>query len=105
MRATKVLLASGIAVFAIFFFAAFENLDEGVDIGGRAALGAFEFFGAAVSLYLLSRGRPGNASLFDWLGCASAILVACTGFAGASLTLFALYLFLRVRPETSRRIA
>src|ERR1700730_14349852 len=95
MRATRVLLASGIAIFAIFFFDAFANLDEGVDAGGRAALGAFEFFGAVVSLYLLSRGPPGNASLLDWLGCASAILVACMGFGGSSITLFAFYLFVR----------
>jgi hypothetical protein len=105
MRATKVLLASGIAVFAIFFFDAFANLDERVDVGGRAALGAFEFFGVAVSSYLLSRGRPGNASLFDWLACASAILVACLGFAGSSITLFAFYLFVRDRHDLNTRAA
>jgi hypothetical protein len=103
MRATKVLLASGIAVFAIFFFDAFANLDE--IVSGRAALGAFEFFGAAVSLYLLSRGRPGNASLLDWLGCASAILVAGIGFAGSSITLFAFYLFVRDRRDLNTRAA
>jgi hypothetical protein len=105
MRATKVLLASGIAVFAIFFFDAFANLDERVDVGGRAALGAFEFFGVAVSSYLLSRGRPGNASLLDWLACASAILVACLGFAGSSITLFAFYLFVRDRHDLNTRAA
>jgi hypothetical protein len=105
MRATKVLLATGIAVFAIFFFDAFANLDERVDVGGRAALGAFEFFGAAVSLYLLSRGRLGNASLLDCLGCASAILVACIGFTGSSITLFAFYLFARDRRDMNTRAA
>ncbi len=105
MRATKVLLASGVAVFAIFFFDAFTNLDERVDVGGRAALGAFEFFGAVVSLYLLSRGRPGNASLLDWSGCASAILIACMGFAGSSITLFAFYLFVRDRHDLNTRAA
>ena len=105
MRATKVLLASGIAVFAIFFFDAFANLDERVDVGGRAALGAFEFFGAAVSLYLLSKVRPGNASLLDWLGCASSISVACIGFAGASIILFAVYLFARDRDDLNTRAA
>src|ERR1700682_3477655 len=105
MRATKVLLASGIAVFAIFFFDAFANLDERVDVGGRAALGAFQFFGAAVSLYLLSRGRPGNVSLFDWFGCASVILVACLVFADASVTIFALYLFVKDRDDLNAKAA
>jgi exosortase/archaeosortase family protein len=95
MRATKVLLASGLAVFSIFFFDAFSNLVGRADVSGRATLGAFEFFGAAVSLYLLSRGRPANASLPDWLSCASAILLACIGFTGSSITFFALYLFFR----------
>ena len=99
------LLASGIAVFAIFFFDAFANLDERVDVGGRAALGAFEFFGAVVSLYLLSRGRPSNASLLDWLGCACAILVACIGFTGSSITLFSFYLFVRDRHDLNTRAA
>ena len=105
MRATKVLLASGIAVFAIFFFDAFALRGEGVEIGGRAALGAFELFGAAVSLYLLSRGRLGNASLVDWLACASAILIGSIGFAGASITLFALYLFVRYPDDLNTKAA
>ena len=105
MRATKLLLISGIAVFAISFVDAFANLDERVDVGGRTALGAFEFLGAVVSLYLLSRGRDGKASLFDWLGCVSAILVACTGFAGASITIFALYLFFRDRDDLNTKAA
>jgi hypothetical protein len=105
MRANKLLLASGIAIFAIFYFDAFANLDERVDVGGRAALGVFEFFGAVVSLYFLSKGRPSNASLLDWLGCASAILVACTGYAGASITLFAFYLFARDRDDLNRKAA
>jgi hypothetical protein len=99
MRATKVLLASGIAVFVIFFSDAFAHRNDAVDAGGRAALGAFQFFGAVVSLYLLSRGRPGNATLLDWLGCASAVLVASIGFAGFSITIFALYLLIRDRND------
>jgi hypothetical protein len=105
MRAAKLLLASGIAIFAIFFFDAFTNLDERVDVGGRAALGAFEFFGAVVSLYLLSRGRSGNASLLDWSGCAAALLIASLGFAGTSITLFAFYLFVRDRHDLNTRAA
>jgi hypothetical protein len=95
MRATKVLLASGIAVFSVFFLGAFALRGDGVDAGGHAALGAFELFGAVVSLYLLSKSRLGNVSPLDWLGCASAILVASIGFAGSAITLFALYLFVR----------
>ena len=105
MRATRALLVSGIAVFAIFFFTAFANPDERVDAGGRAALGAFQFFGAAASLYLLSRGKHDNATRLDWLGCAFAILVACTGFAGASITMFAWYLFFRDRDDLNTKAA
>ncbi len=105
MRATRVLLASGIAVFIVFLFGAFSSRDENVDAAGRAALGAFEFFGAVVSLHLLSKGRLGNASPIDWLACASAILIASTGFAGASITLFALYLFVRDPLDFNTRAA
>ncbi len=105
MRATKVLLAAGITVFAIFFFDAFSNLDETVDVGGRAALGAFEFFGVAVSLYLISKGRPGDASPLDWLGCAFAIVVAGIGFVGTSISIFALYLFFRGRDDLNMKAA
>jgi exosortase/archaeosortase family protein len=105
MRATKVLLASGIVVFAIFFFATLTNLDQRVDLSGRAALETFEFVGAAVSLYLVSRGRPGSASLLDWFACASVILLASLGFAGSSITLFALYLFLRYSDDLNMRAA
>jgi hypothetical protein len=95
MRATKVLLTFGIAVFAIFFFETFANLDERVDVGGRTALGAFEFLGAIASLYLVSLGSDGTTSWSDWLACGSVILVACVGFAGTSITMFALYLLFR----------
>jgi hypothetical protein len=98
-------LISGIAVFAIFFFDAFANLDEGVDIGGRTALGTFEFFGAVVSLYLLSRGRHDNATRLDWLGSAAAILAACIGYPGASITIMALYLFFRDRNDLNTKAA
>jgi exosortase/archaeosortase family protein len=106
MRATKVLLVSAITVFAVFFLGAFADLDERSDFAGHVALGAFQFCGAAVSLYLLSsREDPGNASLFDWLGCAAAILIACIGFAGWSITLFAFYLFIRDRQDLNTRAA
>jgi hypothetical protein len=105
MRATKVLLASGIIIFAVFFFDAFAVRSDRVDVGGRVALGAFEFFGAAVSLYLLSRGRLDNASLLDWLACASAIVLASAGFAGSSISLFALYLFVRFPHDQNTKAA
>jgi hypothetical protein len=105
MRATRVLLASGIAIFAIFFFDAFRLRGDGVDlIGGRTGLQAFELFGAVVSLYLLSKGRD-NASRLDWFVCAAAIMVAGLGFAGYSVTLFALYLFVRDRQDLNTRAA
>jgi hypothetical protein len=76
MRAVKVLLAAGIILFAAFLFDAFVRYDRG-DASGHAALGAFAFLGAVVSLNLLSRGQRGNALLLDWLGCAVAIFAAC----------------------------
>jgi len=100
MRATKVFLVSGITVFVIFFFDAYPNI-----VGGHTALGVFEFFGTAASLYLLSKGRPDNALLLDWLGCAAAIFAACIGFAGASISLFALYLVFRDRDDLNTRAA
>jgi hypothetical protein len=105
MRATKALAASGLAIFAIFFFGAFAHLIEKDNVSGRAALGAFELFGAIVALYLLSKGRSGSASLLDWLVSASAILLASRGFAGSSITLFALYLFVRDRQDLNTKAA
>jgi hypothetical protein len=105
MRSTKLLLASEITLFAIFFFDAFTHLDERSDLGGHAALGAFEFLGAVVSLYLLSKGKPGNTSLLDWSSSVLALLLAILGFAGLSITLFALYLFLRGRHDLNTRAA
>jgi hypothetical protein len=105
MRSTRVLSASAIALFSIFFFDAFVHLGERVDVGGRAALGAFEFLGCAASFYLLSKGRPGNASPLDWLVCASAIMAACVGFAGPSITLFTFYLIARARQDLNMRAA
>jgi len=106
MRATKVLLASGIIVFAIFLVDAFALRGGRVDvIGGRAGLQTFEFFGAAVSLYLVSKGRAGAASMLDWSICASVLLIATIGFAGTSVTLLALYLFLRDRHDLDTRAA
>lgn len=105
MQATKVLLAAGLVIFAIFFFDALSLLNERVDVGGPATLGAFELFGAAVCLYLVSRGNPAKVSLTDLLGCAAAILVAAIGFAAASLTLFALYLFVRFPHDQNTKAA
>jgi hypothetical protein len=106
MRATRVLLASGVAIFAIFLFDALGLRGDSVDvIGGRAGLQAFELFGAVVSLWLLSKGPKGNASGLDWLVCASAMLVAGIGFAGCSVTLFALYLFVRDRQDLNTKAA
>jgi hypothetical protein len=105
MRAIKLLFASEVIVFAIFFLDAFTHLDEKVDIGGRSAHGAFEFLGVAASLYLLTRGRSGKASLLDWLSCALVLLVACLGFTGSSITFFALYLLIRDRGDLNTKAA
>jgi hypothetical protein len=105
MRTTKMLFASVMVVFAFFFFDAFAGPRDGVDASGRAALGAFEFFGAAAPLYLLSKGQPCRVSLVDWLGCTSAVLIACAGFTGVSITLFASYLFVRDRSDLTSRAA
>jgi hypothetical protein len=95
MRATKLFIVSGIAIFAIFFLVAFLNLDGRSDMAGRAALGGFEFCAAAVSMYLLSKGKLDKVSLIDWLCCASAVLIACLGLVGSSITLYAFYLIIR----------
>jgi len=106
MRTTKLLLAiSVIAVFAVFFFHTLSALADRSDAGGRAALGAFEFFGVAASLYLLSKGKPGSVSLMDWFACAIAILGACAGWAGGSITIMALYLLLRNSDDLSTKAA
>jgi len=104
MRA-KVLVVTGIAVFSIFFLDAFVHLDERADVGGRTAIGAFEFLGVVASLYLLSKAQSANTSLLDWLVCASAIVVAGAGFAGPSITLFACYLIARNRQDPNMRAA
>jgi hypothetical protein len=105
MRATKLLVASEIAIFGILFLVAFLNLNEQADIAGRAALGGFQFCGAAVSLYLLSKGRLYKSSFPDWVCGASAVLIACFGFTGSSITLFAFYLFIRDRHDLNTRAA
>ncbi|WP_426611270.1 hypothetical protein [Bradyrhizobium sp. McL0616] len=106
MRTTKFILATTIlAAFAVFFFHTFSTLDERVDLGGRAALGAFEFLGVAASLYLLSKGHPGSVSLTDLFGCALAVLVTCVGFPGISITLFALHLLVRNGDDLSTKAA
>lgn len=105
MRATKVLLASGTVIFAVFFLGALLRLSERVDVGGPAVLGAFELLGAIASMYLLSKGRASNASVLDWIACAFAILVASMGFAAYSITLFALYLFVRDPDDLNTKAA
>lgn len=105
MGATKVLLTAGSVIFGIFFFDAFSLPNTQVDASGSVALGAFEFFGAAVCLYLVSRGNLVNVSLPDLLGCGAAILVAGIGFPGASLSLFALYLFVRFSHDLNTKAA
>ena len=59
----------------------------------------------AISLYLLSKGRLDKSSLLDWLCSASAVLIACFGFTGCSITLFAFYLFIRDRHDLNTRAA
>jgi hypothetical protein len=106
MRTTRLLLASSvIAVFAVFFFHTFSSLGERADVGGRAALGAFEFFGIAASLYLLSKGKPGSVSLLDCFACVIAILVAWVDLAGSSITILALYLLFRNKDDLSTKAA
>ena len=99
MRATKLFVVSGIAIFAIFFLVAFLNLDERAGMASHAALGGFQFCGAAVSMYLLSKGRLDKISLLDWLCSASSVLMACLGLVGSSITLFAFYLIIRDRHD------
>jgi hypothetical protein len=105
MQAKKLLVASNLGVFVIFFLERFLNLDERVDLAGRSALGAFELGGLAASLYLLSRGKSGNASRLDWLLCAFSLLLACTGLASFAISLFALYLIFRKRQDVDTKAA
>jgi hypothetical protein len=105
IRAKKLFLASGTVIFAIFFVVAFLHPNERADIAGYSALGGFEFAGAAASLYLLSKGISEKISFLDWLCSASTILIACIGFTGCSVTLFALYLLIRDRGDPYTRAA
>jgi hypothetical protein len=105
MRATKLLVATGVAIFVIFFSERLLGLHEQVDLTGRAALGVFELCGVAGSLYLLSRGNSGNASFLDWMVCGSATLFACTGLATYSISLFPCYLFVRDRSDQNAKAA
>ena len=99
------LLATEIFLFSIFFLDVFAHLDDRVDVGGRAALGAFECLGVATSVYLLSKKRPASASTSDWLICLLTIPTACLGFAGQSISLFACFLFARGRNDFNVRAA
>jgi hypothetical protein len=102
---TKFLLASATVVFAIFFFGTFVHLGDRVDPEGPVAVGTFQLLGAFASLYLLSKGRPGATSVVDCIACAGAVLVASAGFAGYSITLFALYLVFRDPTDLNTRAA
>ena len=70
MRAIWLLLASEVTILAFVFLDKFSEA-TGRDIAGRAAIGTFELGAAAVSLFLLSQGKVGIASLFDLVGAAS----------------------------------
>jgi hypothetical protein len=105
IRAPKLLLASETIIFGIFFLVAFLHPNERADFAGRAALGGFQFAGAAASLYFLSKGKLDRSSLLDWLCGASAVLIACLGFTGSSITLFAFYLLVRDRRDLNTRAA
>lgn len=105
MQATKILFVSGMTVFTIFFFGAFTRIAEAVHVGGPIALGTFELFGAIACLYLLSKGRSGEASSLDWVVCACAILTASAGFAGYSITVLGLYLFFRAASDENTKAA
>jgi hypothetical protein len=106
MRATKVLVASGIIVFSIFFLDAFVLHEDRLGVvDGRTGLQAFELLGALVSLHLLTGGRPGRASTFDVLSCLISIATGILGFAGLSITLFALHLFIRDRADLRTKAA
>jgi hypothetical protein len=105
MQVKKLLFSSGIIIFGIFFLDAFSHTGERSDLGGQAALGTFELLGAAASLYLMARAKPGNASLLDVAGCAFALLLACLTLAGVSITWFAFYLLLRDRDDVNAKAA
>jgi hypothetical protein len=105
MRATNIFLATGLVIFAIFFFDRFSLQSDRVDISGPVTLGAFQFLGAAVCLYLISRGNRFNALPLDLLGSAATIFIADIGFAGASITLFAVYLFFRCAHDLNVKAA
>lgn len=105
MRPTRVLLAAGSVVFAIFFFNSFFLRSDRVDVSGPVALGAFELFGAVVCFILVSRANLANVCLLDLVCCAASILVAGVGFAGASITLLALYLFVRFPHDLNTKAA
>jgi hypothetical protein len=105
MRSAKVFLASGIVIFAIFFLDAFQFGQSSVEVAGRAALGGFAFLAAAVSLFLLSKSQIDDVSPLDWLACAFTILLAITGFAGVSITLFAVYLLMKYPHDQNTKAA
>ena len=105
IRAPKLLLASETIIFGTFFLVAFLHPSERADFAGRAALGGFQIAGAAASLYFLSKGKFDRSSLLDWLCSASAVLIACLGFTGTSITLFAFYLLIRGRHDQNTRAA
>src|SRR3984885_13540760 len=105
MCAIWILAISEVAILVFLFVGKYFELATGSDITGRAALGTFELGAIAVSLYLLSRVRTGPASPLDWAGGVFAVLIAATGFASYSITLFALYLIIRDRNDLYTKAA
>ena len=104
VRATGLVLVTGFIVFGLFFFNSFA-LRSGEDGLGLMALGAFQLLGAGVCLYLVARGNLPDASLIDWLASIVAILLGGLGFAGASITFFAVFLIFRIPQDLHTKAA
>ena len=105
MRATRVLLATEVAILLLFFFWKLADVSPDSDAAGVAALGAFALLAAGASLYLLSKSITGETSSLDWLICICAVATAVLGFAGYSITFFGLYLFFRDRGDLNAKAA
>lgn len=104
MKSKYLFIAAGLIVFAAFFFQASNIVAAGSDGSGRAALGVFQFLGMVVTFHLL-RGRAGDASIPDFLGCGMSVLLACLGFPDFAITLFAVFLIVRSRDDQSIKAA
>lgn len=104
MKSKHLSIAVGLIVFVAFFFEASHIVDVRSDASGRAALGVFQFLGMVVTFHLL-RGRAGDASIPDFLGCGMSVLLACLGFPDFAITLFAVFLIVRSRDDLSTKAA